>query len=82
MAANWASGLEVSRWAKELQFEVGKEIYFSKFMGESPGMPINLKRTEDGVGKDVTFCLVLQLADKAVEIFHHCPSTQLCHLLI
>jgi len=66
MAANWASGLEVSRWAKELQFEVGKEIYFSKFMGESPGMPINLKRTEDGVGKDVTFGLVLQLEGSAV----------------
>ena len=42
MAADWASGLEVSRWAKELQVEVGKEIYFSKFMGEGPGNAIHV----------------------------------------
>lgn len=66
MAADWASGLEVSRWAKELQVEVGKEIYFSKFMGEGPGSAIHVKQVEEGVGKDVTFGLVLQLAGSAI----------------
>ena len=61
MAADWASGLEVSRWAKELQVEVGKEIYFSKFMGEGPGNAIHVKQVEEGVGKYVTFGLVTQL---------------------
>ena len=66
MAADWASGLEVSRWAKELQVEVGKEIYFSKFMGEGPGNAIHVKQVEEGVGKDVTFGLVLQLTGSAI----------------
>lgn len=66
MAADWASGLEVSRWAKELQVEVGKEIYFSKFMGEGPGNAIHVKQVEEGVGKDVTFGLVTQLTGAAI----------------
>ena len=66
MAANWASGLQVSRWAKELQSEVGKGVYFSKFMGEGPGNAIHVKQTEDGKGKDVTFGLVTQLAGSAI----------------
>ncbi len=66
MAADWASGLEVSRWAKELQVEVGKEIYFSKFMGEGPGNAIHVKQVEEGVGKDVTFGLVTQLTGNPV----------------
>ena len=66
MAADWASGLEVSRWAKELQVEVGKEIYFSKFMGEGPGNAIHVKQVEEGVGKDVTFGLVTQLTGSAI----------------
>ena len=32
--SNWASGLQVSRWAKQLFYEAGKEIYFEKFMGD------------------------------------------------
>ena len=44
MAANWASGLQVSRWAKELQSEVSKGVYFSKFMGEGPGSAIHVKQ--------------------------------------
>lgn len=66
MAADWASGLEVSRWAKELQVEVGKEIYFSKFMGEGPGNAIHVKQVEEGVGKDVTFGLVTQLTGNPI----------------
>ena len=31
--SNWASGLQVSRWAKQLYYETAKEIYFEKFMG-------------------------------------------------
>ena len=32
---SWDAGLNVSRWAKQLAYEVGKEIYFSKFMGDT-----------------------------------------------
>ena len=66
MAANWASGLQVSRWAKELQSEVSKGVYFSKFMGEGPGNAIHVKQMEDGKGKDVTFGLVSQLSGSAI----------------
>ena len=66
MAANWASGLQVSRWAKELQSEVSKGVYFSKFMGEGPGNAIHVKQMEDGKGKDVTFGLVTQLTGSAI----------------
>tara|TARA_Y100000015_G_scaffold42932_1_gene51482 strand:- start:2152 stop:3150 length:999 start_codon:yes stop_codon:yes gene_type:complete len=66
MAANWASGLQVSRWAKELQSEVSKGVYFSKFMGEGPGNAIHVKQIEDGKGKDVTFGLVTQLTGSAI----------------
>jgi N4-gp56 family major capsid protein len=66
MAANWASGLQVSRWAKELQSEVSKGVYFSKFMGEGPGSAIHVKQMEDGKGKDVTFGLVSQLSGSAI----------------
>lgn len=66
MAANWASGLQVSRWAKELQSEVSKGVYFSKFMGEGPGSAIHVKQMEEGKGKDVTFGLVSQLSGSAI----------------
>lgn len=66
MAANWASGLQVSRWAKELQSEVSKGVYFSKFMGEGPGNAIHVKQMEEGKGKDVTFGLVSQLSGSAI----------------
>jgi N4-gp56 family major capsid protein len=66
MAANWASGLQVSRWAKELQSEVSKGVYFSKFMGEGPGNAIHVKQMEEGKGKDVTFGLVNQLTGSAI----------------
>ena len=66
MAANWASGLQVSRWAKELQSEVSKGVYFSKFMGEGPGNAIHVKQIEDGKGKDVTFGFVSQLTGSAI----------------
>ena len=66
MAANWASGLQVSRWAKELQSEVSKGVYFSKFMGEGPGSAIQVKQMEEGKGKDVTFGLVSQLTGSAI----------------
>ncbi len=56
--ANWSSGMEVSRWAKQLAYEVGKEIYFSKFMGESFDSMIVKKQMDEGKGKDITFGLV------------------------
>jgi N4-gp56 family major capsid protein len=56
--AIWASGLNVSRWAKELSHQVGKEIYFSKFMGDSYNNMVVTKSLEDGKGKDITFGLV------------------------
>mgnify|MGYP000380243451 CR=1 FL=1 len=56
--AKWASGLNVSRWAKELSHQVGKEIYFSKFMGDSYNNMVVTKSLEDGKGKDITFGLV------------------------
>jgi len=66
MAANWAAGLQVSRWAKELQSEVSKGVYFSKFMGEGPGNAIHVKQMDEGKGKDVTFGLVSQLSGSAI----------------
>ena len=66
MAANWASGLQVSRWAKELQSEVSKGVYFSKFMGDGPGSAIHVKQMEEGKGKDITFGLVSQLSGSAI----------------
>lgn len=54
----WASGLNVSRWAKQLAYEVGKEIYFNKFMGDSFNSMVVEKSIEDGKGKDVTFGMV------------------------
>ncbi len=66
MAANWATGLQVSRWAKELQSEVSKGVYFSKFMGEGPGSAIHVKQMEEGKGKDITFGLVSQLSGSAI----------------
>ena len=36
----WDAQLNVSRWAKQLAYEVGKEIYFSKFMGDTFGSMI------------------------------------------
>jgi len=58
MAHEWASGLNVSRWAKQLAYEVGKEIYFSKFMGDTFDSMIVEKAMDEGKGKDVTFGLV------------------------
>jgi N4-gp56 family major capsid protein len=55
--ANWSTGLQVSRWAKQLAYEVGKEIYFSKFMGESFDSMIVKKQMDEGKGKDITFGL-------------------------
>lgn len=54
----WATGLNVSRWAKELAHQVGKEIYFSQFMGDSYNNMVVTKSLEDGKGKDITFGLV------------------------
>jgi N4-gp56 family major capsid protein len=58
MAYEWASGLNVSRWAKQLAYEVGKEIYFSKFMGDSFNSMVVEKAMEEGKGADVTFGMV------------------------
>ena len=54
----WDSGLNVSRWAKQLAYEVGKEIYFSKFMGDTFESMIVSKSMPEGKGKDMTFGLV------------------------
>tara|TARA_R110000803_G_scaffold188390_3_gene250815 strand:+ start:4853 stop:5839 length:987 start_codon:yes stop_codon:yes gene_type:complete len=54
----WDTGLNVSRWAKQLAYEVGKEIYFSKFMGETFGSMIVSKTMPEGKGKDMTFGMV------------------------
>jgi len=58
MAREWASGLNVSRWAKELFKEVGKKIYFKKFMGDSMESMVVEKSMPEGKGKDMTFGLV------------------------
>jgi len=55
---SWDTGLNVSRWAKQLAYEVGKEIYFSKFMGDSFESMIVSKSMPEGKGKDMTFGLV------------------------
>lgn len=55
---SWDSGLNVSRWAKQLAYEVGKEIYFSKFMGDTFESMIVSKSMPEGKGKDMTFGLV------------------------
>ena len=54
----WDSALNVSRWAKQLAYEVGKEIYFSKFMGDTFESMIVSKSMPEGKGKDMTFGLV------------------------
>jgi N4-gp56 family major capsid protein len=54
----WDTGLNVSRWAKQLAYEVGKEIYFSKFMGDTFGSMICSKTMPEGKGKDMTFGMV------------------------
>lgn len=54
----WDAGLQVSRWAKQLAYEVGKEIYFSKFMGDTFGSMICSKTMPEGKGKDMTFGMV------------------------
>ena len=54
----WDTGLNVSRWAKQLAYEVGKEIYFSKFMGDTFGSMIVSKSMPEGKGKDMTFGMV------------------------
>tara|TARA_Y100000004_G_scaffold80462_1_gene90442 strand:- start:5039 stop:6055 length:1017 start_codon:yes stop_codon:yes gene_type:complete len=59
---SWATGLQVSRWAQELFYEAGKEIYFDKMMGDGPDSLIQVKHELDGVpGKDITFGLVTNL---------------------
>jgi N4-gp56 family major capsid protein len=55
---SWDTGLNVSRWAKQLAYEVGKEIYFSKFMGDTFESMIVSKSMPEGKGKDMTFGLV------------------------
>tara|TARA_R110000787_G_scaffold81091_3_gene176070 strand:- start:1862 stop:2854 length:993 start_codon:yes stop_codon:yes gene_type:complete len=55
---SWDTGLNVSRWAKQLAYEVGKEIYFSKFMGETFESMIVSKSMPEGKGKDMTFGMV------------------------
>ena len=55
---SWDTGLNVSRWAKQLAYEVGKEIYFSKFMGDTFESMIVSKSMPEGKGKDMTFGMV------------------------
>ena len=55
---SWDTGLNVSRWAKQLAYEVGKEIYFSKFMGDTFESMIISKSMPEGKGKDMTFGMV------------------------
>jgi N4-gp56 family major capsid protein len=58
--STWASGLQVSRWAKQLWYEAGKEIYFKKFMGEGSNFMIHEKNELDNAdGKDVTVGLLM-----------------------
>jgi len=65
--SSWASGLQVSRWAKELFNEVGKEIYFEKFMGDGADSMIQVKHELDGSqGKDVTFGLITNLSGSGI----------------
>lgn len=58
--STWASGLQVSRWAKKLFYEAGKEIYFKKFTGDGSEFMIHHKHELDGEsGKDVTVGLIM-----------------------
>ena len=64
MQSTWASGLQVSRWAKQLWYEAGKEIYFNRFMGKGSNFMIHSKHELDGTsdgkkGKDVTIGLLM-----------------------
>lgn len=65
--STWASGLQVSRWGKQLFYEAGYEIYWKKFMSDGKGSPIQVKHELDGSlkkggkGKDVTFGLLENL---------------------
>ena len=65
--SQWASGLQVDRWAKELYHEVNKEIYFKKFMGSSPQSMIQVKNELNGdAGKKITFGLVARLSGSGI----------------
>jgi N4-gp56 family major capsid protein len=65
--SNWASGLQVSRWAKQLYYETAKEIYFEKFMGDGSDSMIQAKHDLEGAaGKDVTFGLLTNLSGSGV----------------
>ena len=55
---SWDTALNVSRWAKQLAYEVGKEIYFSKFIGDTFESMIVSKSMPEGKGKDMTFGMV------------------------
>lgn len=65
--STWASGLQVSRWAKDLWYEAGKEIYFKKFMGDGPNFMIHSKHElEAENGKDVTVGLLMNPSGSGV----------------
>jgi len=65
--SSWASGLAVERWAKELMYEVGKEIYFEKFMGSGPDSLIQVKNELNGQsGDSVTFGLITNLSGSGI----------------
>ena len=46
--STWASGLQVSRGAKQLWYEAGKEIYWKIFMADVPNFMIHHKHEHDG----------------------------------
>jgi len=65
--SGWASGLYVSRWAKQLWYEAAKEIYFSRFMGEGPNFMISTKNELAAQkGDDITVGLVTNLSGDGV----------------
>lgn len=65
--SSWASGLQVSRWAAKLWYEVQKEIYFAKFTGDDATAMIQHKHELDAKnGKDVTIGLLINPSGSGV----------------
>jgi len=63
---SWASGLQVSRWAKELFTAAKKDTYISRFFGGSNSAIQVLTDLKAAKGKDVTVGLKMKIAGTGV----------------
>ena len=62
----WNSGLEVSRWSKELFTEAKKDTYFSRFFGGSGSAIHVLNDLKAAKGKDITVGLKMKIEGDGV----------------